>query len=142
MMIVVVNVMLRAGARVRRRGGITSPRLVGDTAPDTKACARRQRASAFGADDTVGRLLRLASRRQALRRLAPRHAMDRFHGRSHGLGIRLGPAKAAGQPLKKLVDLLAFGELLLLLVRFWIGGIRMVCGHSNLIVDIVGEFMH
>jgi hypothetical protein len=72
--------------------------------------------------------------------------MDRFHSRSHGLGIRLGPAKAAGQPLKKLIDLPAFNrafdELPLRLVRFWIGGIRRVCGHGNLIADIVGEFVH
>jgi hypothetical protein len=39
--------------------------------------------------------------------------------------------------LKKLFDLLAFDGLAL----FWIGGIRIVCGHGNLVVDIVGEFV-
>jgi hypothetical protein len=62
--------------------------------------------------------------------------MDRFYGRSHGLGIRLRPAKVAGEPLKKLFDLLAFDGLVLL----WIGRIRIICGHGNLIADIVGEF--
>jgi hypothetical protein len=38
--------------------------------------------------------------------------------------------------LKKLFDLLAFDGL----VFFGIGRIRLVCGHGNLIADIVGEF--
>jgi hypothetical protein len=62
--------------------------------------------------------------------------MDRFYGRSHGFGIRLRPAKAAGEPLKEVVDLIAFGGLVLLCIR----RIRIVCGHGNLIADIVGEF--
>ena len=41
--------------------------------------------------------------------------MDRFRGRSHSLGIRLRPVKVAGEPLKKLFDLLAFEGLVL----FW-----------------------
>jgi Na+-translocating ferredoxin:NAD+ oxidoreductase RnfE subunit len=70
--------------------------------------------------------------------------MDRFHRRSHGLGIRLRPAKVAGEPVKKLFDLFAFDGafdgLVLPLVLLWIGRIRIVCGHGNLIADIVGEF--
>jgi hypothetical protein len=63
--------------------------------------------------------------------------MDRFYGRSHGFSIRLRPAKAAGEALKELVDLIAFGGLVLLCIR----RIRIVCGHFNLIADIVGEFV-
>jgi hypothetical protein len=84
--------------------------------------------------------------------------MDRFHRRSHSLGIRFGPAKIAGEALKKLFDPLAFegafdgafdGTLVprvrlrlvgLQFVPFWIGRIWMVCAHGNLILDIVGEF--
>ena len=62
--------------------------------------------------------------------------MDRFYRGSHGFGIRLRPAKAAGKPLKEVVDLIAFGGLVLLRI----GRIRIVCGHFNLIADIVGEF--
>jgi hypothetical protein len=62
--------------------------------------------------------------------------MDGFYGRSHSLGIRLRPAKVAGESLKKLFDLFAFDRL----VPFWMGGIRIVCGHGNLVADIVGEF--
>jgi hypothetical protein len=65
--------------------------------------------------------------------------MDRFYGRSHRFGIRLRPAKAAGEPLKKLVDRIGFGGLLLL--GLGIRRIRIVCGHGNLIADIVGEFV-
>jgi hypothetical protein len=62
--------------------------------------------------------------------------MDGFCRRRDGLGIRLRPAKVAGETLKKLLDLLAFGGLVL----FWIERIRIVFGHGNLIADIVGEF--
>jgi hypothetical protein len=56
--------------------------------------------------------------------------------------------KAAGEALKELLDLVAFDGLVLLLlllsvglsVGLGIGRIRMVCGHGNLIADIVGEF--
>ena len=64
--------------------------------------------------------------------------MDRFYGRGHGFGIRLRPAKAAGEPLQELVDRIAFGGLLLL--GLGIRRIRIVCGHGNLFADIVGEF--
>jgi len=67
--------------------------------------------------------------------------MDRLYGRSHGFGIRLRPAKVAGEPLKKLFDLLAFGGLVVLWIGLWIGRIRIVCAHGNLIADIVGEFL-
>ena len=67
--------------------------------------------------------------------------MDRFYGRSHGFGIRLRPAKGAGEPLKELVDRIAFGGLVLLCIRLCIRRIRVVCGHFNLIADIVGEFV-
>jgi hypothetical protein len=63
--------------------------------------------------------------------------VDRFHGRSHGFGIRLRPAKVTGEPLKKLFDLLAFDGLDLFRIR----RIRLICGHGNLIADIVGEFV-
>jgi hypothetical protein len=63
--------------------------------------------------------------------------MDRFYSCGHGFGIRLRPAKAAGEPLQELVDLIAFGGLVLLCIR----RIRIVCGHFNLIADIVGEFV-
>jgi hypothetical protein len=67
--------------------------------------------------------------------------MDRLYGRSHGFGIRLRPTKAAGEPLKKLFDLLAFDGLVLLRIgNPWIGRTWIVCGHGNLIADIVGEF--
>ena len=66
--------------------------------------------------------------------------MDRFHGRSDRFGIRLRPAKVAGKPLKKFFDLFAFGGLVLPLVLLWAGRIRIVSGHGNLVVDIVGEF--
>jgi hypothetical protein len=45
MMIVVVKVML-AGADSKLSSSIAGDRLVGDSAPDTKASARRQRTSA------------------------------------------------------------------------------------------------
>jgi hypothetical protein len=142
MMIVVVKVMLGAtGSRLS--SGITGDRLAADSAPDTKASARRQCTSAGCAG--VARFVRFTGRRQILRGRAARHAMNRFYGRSHGLGIRLRPAKVAGEPLKKLIDLLAFdgdSDVLVLvwIGKLWIGRIRMVCGHGNLIADIVGEF--
>jgi hypothetical protein len=148
MMIVVVNVMLRAGAIVQRSCGVSGGGLLRDSAPDTKASARRQRTSAFGAG--VARLVRGTGRRQVLRRRAPRHALDRFYRRSHSLGIGFGPAKIAGESLKKLFDLMAFEGLIiplvllyfvpLWIVLFWIGRTWMVCAHGNLMADIVREF--
>lgn len=44
--------------------------------------------------------------------------MNRFYGRSHSFGIGLGPAKVAGQPLKKIVDVLALEELAIVWLRF------------------------
>jgi hypothetical protein len=38
--------------------------------------------------------------------------------------------------LQEVVDLIAFGELVLLCIR----RVRIVCCHFNLIADIVGEF--
>ena len=136
-MIVVVKVMLGAtGSRLST--GIDGDRLVGDSAPSTKASARQQHASAGCAGGTG--FVRVTVRRQVLRGRAARHAVDRFYGRSHGLGIGLRPAKVAGEPLKKLFDLLAFDGLVLPLVLLSIGRIRIVFGHGNLIADIVGEF--
>ena len=69
--------------------------------------------------------------------------MDRLYGSSHGLGIRLRPAKAAGEALKKLFEALAFDGLILLRLRIGnltIGWACIVCGHGNLIANIVGEF--
>jgi hypothetical protein len=99
-------------------------------------------------------LVHVPGRRQILRRCAPRNALDRFDRRSYSLGIGFGPAKIAGEPLKKLFDLMAFDgafegviiPLVLLwfvplwIVRLWIGRIWMVCAHGNLMADIVGEF--
>jgi hypothetical protein len=106
MMIVVVNVMLRAGAIVQRSGGVSGGGLLRDSAPDTKASACRQRTSALGAG--VAGLVGVAGCCQILRRCVPRNAMDRFDRRSHSLGIGFGPAKIAGESLKKLFDLMAF----------------------------------
>jgi len=106
MMIVVVNVLLRAGEIVQRSGGVSGGGLLRDSAPDTKASARRQRTSAFGAG--VAGLVGVPSRRQILRRCAPRNALDRFDRGRYSLGIGFGPAKIAGEPLKKLFDLMAF----------------------------------
>jgi len=132
MMIVVVNVML-AGSLSSI--GIARDRLGRGSAPGTKASARRERTSADGAG--AARFVRVTVCRQILcRRAATGHALDRFHGGSDRLRIRLRPAKVAREPLKKLFDLLAFGGLVL----FSIVRIRLVCGHGNLIVDIVGEF--
>jgi hypothetical protein len=67
--------------------------------------------------------------------------MDRLYGRSHGFSIRLRPAKAAGEPLEKLFEALAFNGLVLLRIgNLAIGRTCVVCGHGNLIVNIVGEF--
>jgi hypothetical protein len=67
--------------------------------------------------------------------------MNRLYGRSHGFGIRLRPAKAAGEPLKKLFDAFAFDGLVLLRIGILtIGWTCIVCGHGNLIANIVGEF--
>jgi hypothetical protein len=90
-------------------------------------------------------LVRGAGRRQVLRRRrASRHALDCFHRRRHRLGIRFGPTKISRKPLEKLVDLFAldpaFDKRVVPFVRLWIGRIWMVCGHGNLIADIVGEF--
>lgn len=137
-MVVVVDVMLCAGASVRLRGTGDSGGILRETARPTKASARGQRTSTCGARavacvQITGRLLRRTS--------ASRHAMDRFHGSSHGFSIGLGPVKAAWQPLEKLFDLLALDEFVLAFFRSWIGRIGMVCGHGSLIADIVGEFL-
>ena len=67
--------------------------------------------------------------------------MDRFYGGSHGFGIRLRPAKAAGEPLKKFFEALAFDGLVLFRIgNLSIGWTGIVCGHGNLIANIVGEF--
>jgi hypothetical protein len=131
MMIVVVKVMLGAtGSRLT--SGIAGYGLVWDSAPHTKTSAHRQRTSASRAGNARFVCLILL-----ILRSRTRHAMDRFYSRGHGFGIRLRPAKAAWKPLKELVNLIAFGGLVLL----WIRRIRIVCGHGNLIADIVGEFV-
>jgi hypothetical protein len=61
--------------------------------------------------------------------------VDRFHGRGHSFRVGLGPAKAAWKPLKKLLDLIVLDGRTLL----GLGRIRNVCGHGNLIANIVGE---
>jgi hypothetical protein len=43
--------------------------------------------------------------------------MNRFYSRSHGFRVRLRPTKTAGQALKKILNVLAFDELALLLLR-------------------------
>ncbi len=106
MVIVVVNVMLCAGAIMQRSGGVSGGGLLRGSAPDTKARTLRQRTSAFGAG--VAGLVCVRVRCQVSRRCAPRDAMDRFDRRSHSLGIWFRPAKIAGEPLKKLFDLFAF----------------------------------
>src|SRR5450631_1650583 len=142
MMVVVVNVSLTSAASILS-SGITGDSLVGDAAPDTKASARWQCTTAGRAG--VARFVLLTVRRQILRSgAAARHALDRFHGGSHGLGIRLRPAKVAGEPLKKFFDLAvfdgSFDGLVLIGIRLGIGRIRIVCSHGNLNADIVGEF--
>jgi hypothetical protein len=132
MMIVVMEMMLGAtGSRLN--SGISGDALVGDSAPHTKASAHRQRTSTSWAG--IARFICVT--RRLILRSRTRHAMDRFHGRGHGFGIRLRPAKAAREPLKEIVDLIAFGGP----VPFYIRRIRIVCAHGNLIADIVGEFV-
>jgi hypothetical protein len=46
--------------------------------------------------------------------------------------------KAAREPLKELLDLIALDGHVLL----GTGRIRFVCAHFNLVADIVGEFAH
>jgi hypothetical protein len=83
-----------------------------------------------------------------LRGRAAREALDGFHRRSHGLGIRLRPAEVAGEALKKIFNLLAcdrlvvllIGRLSLTLILRRSGRIWILFGHGNLIADIVGEF--
>ena len=65
--------------------------------------------------------------------------MDGFYGRSHGLGIRLRPAKIAGEPLKEIFELLALEGPVVLGTSLGICGFRIVCSHGNLIAAIVGE---
>ena len=138
MMIVVVNVVL-GGTGLRLSSDIAGHRPVGDSAPDTEASVRRQGASASRAG--VAHFVRVTGRRQVLRSRASRHALDGFHRRGHGLGIRLRPAEGAGEPLKQIFEFLALNGLVLLWIGLWIGTIRIVCGHGNLIADIVGEFV-
>ncbi len=88
--------------------GIAGDRLVGDSAPSTEASARRQQASAGCAGGTG--FVCVTVRRQVLRGRAARHAMDRFHGRSHGLGpdnfgIPCGKQAKQAAVFKALVDL-------------------------------------
>jgi hypothetical protein len=76
--------------------------------------------------------------------------MDGFDGRSNGFGVWLGPVKAAGEPLQKIVNAAGFertlgvlGRLLLPIISF--GFLRTAgigdLGHGNLMVmvAIVGE---
>jgi len=69
--------------------------------------------------------------------------MNGFYGRRHGFSVRLRPVKIAGEPLKKLLDLLARDGLVLLVLQLarFLGRTWMVFGHGNLIADIVGEFV-
>ena len=157
MMIVVVVVML-ASSGGRGSNGIGATSLGGESAGETEASAGRESASAGGAG--AGGLVGFAGGRKVLRGGVARHAMDGFHGCGYGLGIRLRPAKAAGEPLKKIVNSAGF-ELLVLdvvprlllpivllmgqpLIFFWFLRTARVrgFGHGNLmfIVAIVGEF--
>jgi hypothetical protein len=138
MMIVVVNVSL---AGVSSSGAITRD---WDSAPATEASLRRQQTSARWAG-----ALRFTVRRQMLRGgTAAGQALDGFHSRSHGLGIRLRPAEVAREALKKIFNLMACDRLVVGLVdRLSLpfillrsGSIWILFGHGNLIADIVGEF--
>src|ERR1019366_5530466 len=104
-------------------------------APDTKASARRQRTSAFGAGGA--RLAVVTGRRPVLRRWAPRNAMDRFHRLAFEGAFDRAFEGAFDGTIVPRVRLWLVG---LQLVPFWIGRIWMVCAHGNLIPEIVGEF--
>jgi hypothetical protein len=69
--------------------------------------------------------------------------MNTLCGGCDRLGVGLRPMKVAREPLKKLIDLMPRGGLVLRLVWPWVGRIRMVLGHRNLVVNvhIVGEFV-
>ena len=97
MVIVVVNMMLGGGLRMRS-SGIAKDRLAGNAAPDAEARVGRERSSTGEADGAgVGGLAGLAGSRQVLGGRAARHARDGFDGCGYGLGIRLWPAEIAGE---------------------------------------------
>jgi hypothetical protein len=131
--------------RFTRRG------LAGNSAPNAKASSGGQRASASGAG--FASLARRIRRRGARGNRAARQAIDRLDRGGYGLGIRLGPAKTPGQPLKKIFNLRARHRLIIgpTFIRIWFGNIWIVFAHANLIVRlgycrfdtndaIVGEF--
>ena len=72
--------------------------------------------------------------------------MDRFHSCGNRLGSRLWAAKVAGEPLKKIFNLLTWDRLVFQLILIWIvvgfGRIWIGFCHGNLfvVVAIVGEF--
>jgi hypothetical protein len=127
MVVVMVKVML---PRRRFPGGS----LARNSAPNAKASARRQRASAGGA--RLAALVHRIRRHSARGDRAARQAVNCLHGRGYGLGVRLGPAKTSGQALKKISDLGARHRLILILrlVFLWLGNIRILFAHANLIV--------
>jgi hypothetical protein len=89
--------------------------------------------------------------------------LDRFYGGSHGFGIGLRPAKAAGQALEKIFDFAACCDLVGVtapagppwarfiwppfirmfsepIFRRSTGRIRIIWAHRHLTAAIVGEF--
>jgi hypothetical protein len=94
MVIVVVNMLLGGGLRMRS-SGIAKDRLAGNSAPNAEASVGRERSSTSGAG--VGGLAGLAGSRQILGGRAARHARDGFDGCGYGLGIRFWPAEIAGE---------------------------------------------
>jgi hypothetical protein len=98
-----MNVMLANCGRA-----LTSDVTGRDAAPDTKACARGEQASAGGA-----RAFWFTVRSQVLRggRIGTGHALDRFDRCRYRLGIRFWPTEVAWEALKEFFDVRIFDRL-------------------------------